>query len=106
MKRVLFGGFLTSLTYLGYKAYSHIREDEEEDSENYLILKRMREARSCGSGYLKDTPFPVYLEVERSLLGRIPPTTNSDSSSLCESIQNQLQRDWNHFIYKLIQILL
>lgn len=99
--KFLFGAFLTSFTYLSYKIYEKLSPNDHslpEGSENYLIIKRMNERLQ--SGHLQDTPFPTYLET-----GRQPPVTTS-RNSLCESIQMQLERDWNSFLYHMSKLVL
>lgn len=99
--RLLLGAFLTSAGYLSYRIYEKVKPADPETTENYLILKRMEERFK--SGHLKETPFPIYLE----LAGTLDKVNISGSKpSLCQSIQFQLERDWNCFLYKMSKILL
>lgn len=103
MTKLLVGGaFLTSATYLSYKLYEHLQHENSfsNDNENYLILKRMNERFQ--SGHLQNTPFPTYLEMS----GRHGTLTSKRSASLCESIQKQLERDWNCFMYQVSKLVL
>ena len=99
--KLLLSAFFTSAGYLSYRIYEKVKPTDPETNENYLILKRMEERFK--SGHLKETPFPVYLE----LLGTLNrPSTVLNGPSLCQSIQFQLQSDWNKFLYKMSKILL
>lgn len=99
--KLLVSAFLTSAGYLSYQIYEKVRPTDPETDENYLIFKRMEERFK--SGHLKETPFPVYLE----LAGSLKMSSNvSNPPSLCQSIQFQLESDWNKFLYKMSKILL
>ena len=93
---LLGAAFLTSFTYLSYKIYEQFQLSQPPitENENYLILKRMNERFQ--SGHLQNTPFPTYLEMMNGV-GSINPTRRI---SLCESIERQLERDWNCFLYQ------
>ncbi len=99
--KLLLGGFLSSVGYLSYKIYERVNPDKPESNENFLILKRMEER--FNSGHLKETPFPIYLEVAGTL---DKPNIVNSRPSLCQSVQNQFERDWNCFLYKMSKILL
>ena len=101
MTKLLVGGaFLTSATYLSYKLYEQFHENSFiNDNENYLILKRMNDRYQ--SGHLQNTPFPTYLEMSGH-----GTSTSRRSASLCESIQKQLERDWNCFMYQVSKFVL
>ena len=106
--KLLLGGFLTSVGYLSYKIYERFHPtDDLESNENYLILKRMEERYK--SGHLKETPFPIYLELAGTLdkgNSAVGVVVNSRGPTLCQSIQNQLETDWNCFLYKISKFLL
>lgn len=98
MQRLLIGGAAVSSVYLGYRLfYAGTSTRSEEEIRNCDILSRLEEARR--TGVLKDTPFPAYLEIERRNSESLP-------SSLCVSIQNQLERDWNSFIFQLSKLII
>lgn len=96
-KLLVGGAFITSITYLAFKIYEKREKYSSETNENYLILKRMKER--IESGHLQDTPFPSYLELESTKISEFR------RNNLCESIQNQLEKDWNHFIYKCSKLI-
>ena len=98
--KLLFGAFLTSFTYLSYKVYEKLspKDQLESENENYLTLKRMNERFQ--SGHLQSTPFPADLE----LRGRLNEADRRPS--LCESIQSQLEKDWNCFLYQVSKFIL
>ena len=96
--RLLLTAFLTSTGYLSYRIYERMKPVESD--ENYLILKRMEERFK--SGHLQETSFPLYLEASKE----IEISRNLNRPSLCQSIQFQLEKDWNSFLYKVSKILL
>jgi hypothetical protein len=102
--RLLLGAFLTSAGYLSYRIYDKVKPVDPESDENYLILKRMEERFK--SGHLKETPFPIYLELVGNLNNSNVNADLLSRPSLCQSIQFQLERDWNYFLYKMSKILL
>jgi len=102
--KLLLGAFLTSSTYLSYKLYEKLAPKDQipSEDENYLILKRMNERFQ--SGHLQSTPFPTYLK-----MGGLECGANESEKrriSLCESIQLQLERDWNCFLFRTSKFIL
>lgn len=102
--KLLLGGFLTSFAYLSFKLYERIAPQSlpsQQLDDNYFILERMKE--KFNSGHLKTAPFPAQLE----LTGQLKEVKTADKpASLCESIQNQMKRDWNCFLYRASKVLL
>ena len=105
--KLLIGTLLTSFSYLSYKLYDKLSPKEhhellgknENENKNYLILKRMNER--LNSGHLQNTPFPTYLE-----MNSIQAVKPERRTSFCQSIEIQLEKDWNYFLYHLSKILL
>lgn len=103
--KLLLGGFLTSFAYLSFKIYQHIVPpslSSPKQDENYLILQRMKE--KFDEGHLRNTPFPAYLEMS----GQLRQTKGQlvKEESLCQSLQIQLQKDWNFLLFKVSKLLL
>ena len=99
---LLLGGFLTSFSYLTYKIWDNYTATKNFDSdENYLILKRMDEL--FHAGHLQNVPFPMYLEVSSRLA---TTSAGGSSTTLCQSVEMQLKRDWNYFLKAFSEILI
>lgn len=99
MSKLLVGGFLTSTAYLSFKFYNYLHPQDPKTDSNYQILRKMEEYYH--QGHLQDTPFPPHLEIQASRIS-VPKRPKS----LCESIQLQFEKDWNHFLYQISKIIL
>lgn len=107
--KLLLGGFLTSFAYLSFKVYERMNLSTEsklqKTDENHLILERMKERFE--SGHLKSAPFPAQIELTCQMNKKGPAEDVLEKpTSLCESIQNQLKRDWNSFLYQASKLIL
>lgn len=99
MSKLLLGGFVLSSAYLSYKVYFHMFENSKEklntDEELDDFYKNYEKVKLQ---LPKEARFPPHLELKRL---QVQMNNNLTPSSLCESLEIELKRDWNSFIYQL-----